>query len=978
MAQAKRRAPKTQKKTPKKRTSPAMGAIGYQLSRLLTEVIFIFSMVISGILLAALLTYHETDPAWSHVSTSTETQNILGKFGAYLSDGLFFGLGWVAYLLPLVILIWGWVAGRHRNDGLFDVEAFLFRTLGGLVTIAGFAGLADLYMPQVSAFSPGGGVVGNLISMALIKSFGDYVAVLLLAAFVIAGVTLVTAMGWGQIFRLISGIFVTIFALFKSIFFDNKPIEDPRQSPTTQNIGYGDISGDHNDGHSEPDEPEPVKRKPPVRKAVQTSIDFSGSASEEAPTAAVEPTNKPSKRASLVVETSYDEQLANTESAAIEASSEPEQSPDAGRSGKAKRPLSPVAFAARFRGAAKQAKKSVPKPRIRVVEQSAADEAPPEETPTQSLEPGLSASAVPDTVTTSPLTSSAQSEPTPEESPPTSAPEAPREAPSGSHAEQPQKATIPTTSRVEVVAEEGEAIGRLPASADTLAQLQQRKAELSNGQLPSLDLLDIPPKADMNPELSADRLAEKSEQLENLLDNYGIKAEVKKVSAGPVITLYEIDPAPGVKVSQINNLAKDIARGMAVVGVRVLETIPGSTHIGIEVPNLKREIVYLREVFESRVFQESTNPLTLVLGKNISGKSEIANLAKMPHLLVAGTTGSGKSVAINAMLLSILFKATPYEVRLIMIDPKMLELSIYDDIPHLLTPVVTDMKEASNALRWCVMEMDRRYRLLSALKVRNIASYNDVVQEAIDAGKPIPSPLYKLDPTSQLNPEPPPLEPLPQIVVVIDELADLMMVVGKKVEELIARLAQKARAAGIHLILATQRPSVDVITGLIKANVPTRVAFQVSSKIDSRTILDAQGAENLLGNGDMLYMPPGTGLPMRAHGAFVDDDEVVRVVEFLKTTGKPDYIPGVTVNQEELEAAEAESNPESEQDELYDRAVEIVTTSRRAAISYLQRQLRIGFNRAARLVEDMQDAGVVSPPDSSGQREVIAPPPMED
>lgn len=972
MAQAKRRAPKTQKKAPKKRTSPAMGAIGYQLSRLLTEVIFIFSMVISGILLAALLTYHESDPAWSHVSTSTETQNVLGKFGAYLSDGLFFGLGWVAYLLPLVILIWGWVAGRHRNDGLFDIEAFLFRTLGGLVTIAGFAGLADLYMPQVSAFSPGGGVVGNLISMALIKSFGDYVAVLLLTAFVIAGVTLVTAMGWGQIFRLISGFFVTIFALFKSIFFDNKPIEDPRQSPATQDIGYGDTPDSHD--KSELDEPESVKRKPPVRKAVQTSIDFSGSASEEAPTAAVEPTNAPSKRASLVVETSYDEQLANTESAATEAS--PEQFPDTGRSEKAKRPLSPVAFAARFRGAAKQAKKSVPKPRIRVAEQPAANEAPPEPTANEALQE--------EALTQQPKTVSELAAPAQSSVPPaleavtTPVPEVPREVPSESHADQPQKATIPTTSRVEVVAEEGEAIGRLPASADTLAQLQQRKAELSNGQLPSLDLLDIPPKADMNPELSADRLAEKSEQLENLLDNYGIKAEVKKVSAGPVITLYEIDPAPGVKVSQINNLSKDIARGMAVVGVRVLETIPGSTHIGIEVPNLKREIVYLREVFESRVFQESTNPLTLVLGKNISGKSEIANLAKMPHLLVAGTTGSGKSVAVNAMLLSILFKATPYEVRLIMIDPKMLELSIYDDIPHLLTPVVTDMKEASNALRWCVMEMDRRYRLLSALKVRNIASYNEVVQEAIDAGKPIPSPLYKLDPTSQLNPEPPPLEPLPQIVVVIDELADLMMVVGKKVEELIARLAQKARAAGIHLILATQRPSVDVITGLIKANVPTRVAFQVSSKIDSRTILDAQGAENLLGNGDMLYMPPGTGLPMRAHGAFVDDDEVVRVVEFLKTTGKPDYIPGVTVNQEELEAAEAESNPESEQDELYDRAVEIVTTSRRAAISYLQRQLRIGFNRAARLVEDMQDAGVVSPPDSSGQREVIAPPPMED
>jgi S-DNA-T family DNA segregation ATPase FtsK/SpoIIIE len=492
-----------------------------------------------------------------------------------------------------------------------------------------------------------------------------------------------------------------------------------------------------------------------------------------------------------------------------------------------------------------------------------------------------------------------------------------------------------------------------------------------------VSLLDEAPEQELSDEVSEERLKEKSEQLEKLLASYNIEVIVRKVSAGPVITLYEIDPAPGVKVSQINNLSKDIARGLAVMGVRVLETIPGSTHVGIEVPNHKRMTVYLREVFESREFIKQKSPLTLVLGKDIGGKSVVANLAKMPHLLVAGTTGSGKSVAVNAMLLSILFKATPHEVRLIMIDPKMLELSIYDDIPHLLTPVVTDMKEAANSLRWCVTEMERRYKLLSALKVRNIASYNEVVKEAMERGEPILDPLYKMDPTAQLMEEAPPLEALPFIVVVIDELADMMMVVGKKVEELIARLAQKARAAGIHLILATQRPSVDVITGLIKANVPTRIAFQVSSRIDSRTILDTQGAENLLGNGDMLYMPPGSGQPSRAHGAFVDDDEVVRVVDFLKSTGTPNYIQNITVNVEEEAEAAAAAEPVNDQDELYDEAVAIVTTSRKATISFLQRQLRVGFNRAARLVEDMEAAGVVSTPDNGGTREVLAPPPTE-
>ncbi|WP_456405397.1 DNA translocase FtsK, partial [Thiolapillus sp.] len=442
--------------------------------------------------------------------------------------------------------------------------------------------------------------------------------------------------------------------------------------------------------------------------------------------------------------------------------------------------------------------------------------------------------------------------------------------------------------------------------------------------------------------------------------------------------------APGTKASKISNLSKDLARSLSVISVRVVEVIPGKPTIGLEIPNEHREMVYLSEVLCSEAYDKSKSPLTLVLGKDISGGPVVADLAKMPHALIAGTTGSGKSVAINAMILSLLYKARADEVRLIMVDPKMLELSVYEGIPHLLTPVVTDMKEAANALRWCVAEMERRYRLMAALGVRGIGGYNKKIKDAEKAGEPIPDPLWKPDPTGLTENEPetaPDLIHMPYIVVVIDELADMMMVVGKKVEELIARLAQKARAAGIHLLLATQRPSVDVITGLIKANIPTRVAFQVSSRIDSRTILDQMGAEHLLGHGDMLYLPPGTSIPQRTHGAFVSDDEVHRVVSFLKSAGQPNYLDEIL--QEPTEAipglsAEAAGVDTEDADPLFDEAVQIVTQSRRGSISGVQRRLKIGYNRAARMIEEMERIGVVSTPDSKGNREVLAPPPPED
>jgi DNA segregation ATPase FtsK/SpoIIIE, S-DNA-T family len=491
--------------------------------------------------------------------------------------------------------------------------------------------------------------------------------------------------------------------------------------------------------------------------------------------------------------------------------------------------------------------------------------------------------------------------------------------------------------------------------------------EMPDSDLPPLHLLD---QAVTEVEtISTDTLEFTSRLIERKLKDFGVEVKVVAAYPGPVITRYEIEPAIGVKGSQITNLVKDLARALSVVSLRVVETIPGKNCMALELPNPKRQIVRLSEILSSQAYAEMKSPLTMVMGKDISGVPVVADLAKMPHVLVAGTTGSGKSVAINAMILSLLYKATPQEVRLMLIDPKMLELSVYEGIPHLLAPVVTDMRQAASGLNWCVQEMDKRYRLMSSLGVRNMAGYNQKVRDAVKAGQALTNPFT-------LTPEhPEALEEMPYIVVFIDELADLMMVVGKKVEELIARLAQKARASGIHLVLATQRPSVDVITGLIKANVPTRVSFQVSSKIDSRTILDQMGAEALLGQGDMLYLPPGSGYPQRIHGAFVSDQEVHRVIQHIKSLGEPQYIDGVLNSLDEGESGEEGGSTmvDAEADPLYDQAVDIVVKSRRASISLVQRNLRIGYNRAARLVEQMEKAGIVTPMQSNGNREVLAP-----
>jgi len=507
--------------------------------------------------------------------------------------------------------------------------------------------------------------------------------------------------------------------------------------------------------------------------------------------------------------------------------------------------------------------------------------------------------------------------------------------------------------------------GAIPKSERVIRERQAPLfQDLPDTPLPPLALLDE--AAEGEEPMGAETLEFTSRLIEKKLKDFGVEVKVLAAYPGPVITRYEIEPAVGVKGSQIVNLVKDLARALSVVAIRVVETIPGKSCMGLEIPNPHRQTVRLAEIVGSQAYHDMHSPLTLALGKDIAGRPVVVDLAKMPHLLVAGTTGSGKSVAINAMILSLVYKSEPRDVRLILVDPKMLELSVYQDIPHLLAPVVTDMKQAANALRWCIAEMERRYKLMSWLGVRNLSGYNHKIAEAEKRGEPLE------DPDTLASGEPLPLAKLPYVVVIIDELADLMMVTGKKVEELIARLAQKARASGIHLVLATQRPSVDVITGLIKANIPTRIAFQVSSRVDSRTILDQQGAEALLGQGDMLYLPPGSGVPVRVHGAFVADHEVHAVVDYLKQQGVPDHVEGVLESPDEL-ATVVGGGEGTESDPLYDQAVEIVVRTRRPSISLVQRHLRIGYNRAARLIEQMEQAGLVSPMQANGNREVIAP-----
>ncbi|WP_405054113.1 DNA translocase FtsK [Thalassotalea nanhaiensis] len=818
----------------------------------LLEAGLIFTSIFSLYLIIALISFDPADPGWSQTAYHATVNNAGGAFGAYLSDIFLFAFGSVAYSLPFVIAIIGWLLFQ-RIHYLLEIEFFTLglKFIGFMMFYIGLTSIASMNFDDIFDFSAGG-IVGDYISYSLLPYFNFIGSSLLFLVLTCSGFVLLTGLSLFTIIDFIGEHTIKFALLIKSLLISFK-----------QNFNSTPVANDKT-------KKKPVAKEDPSKSASQT--------------------------------TKFDEQADLAAQLFGNSDSSPAVSID----------------------------DEHPEPMI-------ADDGFVEI----------------DDLIDEPMIANLDEN-------------------IGEHE---LDAAFKTVDKIDV--EDDDIADTKPATkTDASNKVEENPLERYKG-MPTIDLLDKPNRT-KNP-ISQDELDQVSRLVEAKLLDYGVICEVVDVYPGPVITRFELDLAPGVKVSKITNLSKDLARALSAASVRVVEVIPGKSVIGIEIPNKHREMVRLSEVIESEIFVESKSSLTMVLGKDIAGDPIIADLAKMPHLLVAGTTGSGKSVVVNVMIVSMLYKSTPDDVRFIMIDPKMLELSVYEGIPHLLSEVVTDMKDAANALRWCVGEMERRYKLMSALGVRNLTGYNQKILAAKKEGKAIVDPLWK--PGDSMEETAPELEKLPSIVVVVDEFADMIMIVGKKVEELIARIAQKARAAGIHLILATQRPSVDVITGLIKANIPTRMALTVQSRIDSRTILDQQGAEQLLGNGDMLFLPQGTSVPVRAQGAFVDDHEVHAVVNDWKARGKPRYIEEILsgdTTEDTLLPGEAAEGEDQETDALYDEALMHVTESRRASISGVQRKFRIGYNRAARIIEQMEANGVVSSPGHNGNREVIAPPPVKD
>ncbi|WP_154725027.1 DNA translocase FtsK 4TM domain-containing protein [Candidatus Contendibacter odensensis] len=925
------------------------------LKGVLREIGFWLLAAIALGMIIALATFSPEDPAWTHTANVSQFHNLGGVIGAWFADVNLYFFGYPAYLLPLGVVFGGWRLFMRGALLELDGEIVLLRVLGFVVTLTMACGLAALHVHPAPGTIPGAGSAGGLVgihaSQFLTHAFEFAGGNLFMVFLLLAGLTLTTGFSWltlldwvGQTaLKAVGWISTLVIAPLRRTHPDTSASGSENVDPAVEIalISDGEMVT-------------PVVKMNPERRSRQVvKWPLAKWRAWRMPAASVEP--------AVVTET-------------VDRVPPPIRSPATSPTDSA--PAIETELPAGWHPARIEPVFNLsPNQESLRPESSVAD--PMRSTPpVWELPAGSEMLTLVPTV--APVRVAAASiplvSPVPWTQPVTELNVGEEEVETDEIASRSPLVSLP------VSAPQPLSVPPAPAASLDKAAVMKRQvtspAPVAPYSLPPLDLLDRPSANTAG--YSSETLEQMSRRVEVLLKHFGIEVKVVAVEPGPVITRFEIDPAPGVKVSQISNLAKDMARGLSVISVRVVEIIPGKSVIGLEIPNQHREVVYLREVLEAPIYTQSLSPLTLALGKDIGGNPVVANLGKMPHLLVAGTTGSGKSVAINAMLLSLLYKAPPREVRLILVDPKMLELSMYEDIPHLLTPVVTDMKEAANALRWCVGEMERRYRLMAVLKVRNIAGFNRKLSDAQAAGEGISDPFWKPGDAGVWSVSPL-LEPLPFIVVVIDELADMMMVVGKKVEELIARLAQKARAAGIHLILATQRPSVDVITGLIKANIPTRIAFQVSSRVDSRTILDQMGAEQLLGHGDMLYLPPGTGLPQRAHGAFVDDHEVTRVVDYLRQTGAPDYMDEVLAGSSEDgdsgDEADNGNGRSGESDPLYDEAVRIVTESRRASVSGVQRRLRIGYNRAARLVEEMETAGVVGSVQPNGSREVLAPPP---
>ncbi|SDV47958.1 DNA translocase FtsK [Chitinasiproducens palmae] len=905
------------------------------MSRLFTEIRWLIQIALALLLLLALLSYDPRDPAWTHAAQVTRVANWGGRVGAYVSDLmlLMFGMSaywWVLLIARRVASVFRRLNGiaeppGQHGEGGWLIESFAFVLL--LVSSTGIEALRMWSLPVALPRAPGG-VLGDVVARAVSMALGFTGGTLLLLFAMAIASSLFFRFSWLSVAeRLGDGIIsaVTLARLRQEARRDRRLGEAAASE-------RGSVVARSRRGAE--------TMAAPVAPAAVATVPAAGAGARRE-RAAVEPT--------LAREPSFDAATDGFDDAYDDAYDDVRDAmPRKGRKAESAAPARPAPAELPRDGAdaldppfdppyVGEAQANRPEPRFGAVEKLLGkvvrrkDEAGgPRTEPAVGLDDA--------------------------EAPVRGAAPAARAA---------DRAVDRPADKVERAAERP---SRGATESYLTVPVTPQFVDHGDGSLPSLSLLD--PAPTVQEVVSSETIEFTKRLIEKKLKDFGVEVAVMDAFAGPVVTRYEIEPATGVKGSQIVNLAKDLARSLSLVSIRVVETIPGKNLMGLELPNSRRQTVRLSEVIGADVYNRAGSPLTMALGKDISGNPVCADLAKMPHLLVAGTTGSGKSVGINAMILSLLYKARADEVRMILIDPKMLEMSVYEGIPHLLCPVVTDMRQAGNALNWTVAEMERRYKLMSKLGVRNLAGYNTKIDDAAKRGEKIPNP-FSLTPDA-----PEPIDRLPSIVVVIDELADLMMVVGKKVEELIARIAQKARAAGIHLILATQRPSVDVITGLIKANVPTRIAFQVSSKIDSRTILDQQGADTLLGMGDMLYLPPGTGLPVRVHGAFVSDDEVHRVVERLKEQGEPNYIEGlleggVAEGEEGGGAGGGEGGDES--DPLYDQAVEVVVKNRRASISLVQRHLRIGYNRAARLLEQMENSGLVSPMSSNGNREILVP-----
>ncbi|EIZ1044707.1 cell division protein FtsK [Vibrio parahaemolyticus] len=999
----------------------------------LKECCFIVGVLSSVLLAVALFTFSPADPSWSQTAWGGEIDNAGGLFGAWLADTLFFTFGSLAYPIPFLLAAAAWVICRKRGeDEPIDFMLWGTRLLGLTVLIMTSCGLADINFDDIWYFSSGG-VVGDVLSSLALPTLNVLGTTLVLLFLWGAGFTLFTGISWLNIVEWLGDRSLAVLAAIANKFrgSEQETLEPQLDEFVEDKVSTIHVEDDQQDDETLPHLTAYEVEEPKEKAAVHEYPIYMPQAKSETSTVKPTPEPQPQRVAAVNATPTYVEPepqlkavstdnvdpmvertkqlnvtIEELEAAAQQADdwASEEQTCQSYADTNAvyqeqmqakheevvehDTPQRESSYEEYEQFAAQQEQQLHVEPTPHeepVIDTRALDDITDHAEPSEHIEPTISDFDVVDEeeAYVAPQPQSRSPEPQPILQPQSVSQIQPEQTP------EPSVAFEPAPQEVEVEeVQDGDqdvaafqsmvssAQAKVAATQNPFLMKQEQNLPVPEEPLPTLELLYHPEKRENF--IDREALEQVARLVESKLADYKIKADVVGIYPGPVITRFELDLAPGVKVSRISGLSMDLARALSAMAVRVVEVIPGKPYVGLELPNMSRQTVYLSDVISSPQFEQAKSPTTVVLGQDIAGEAVIADIAKMPHVLVAGTTGSGKSVGVNVMILSMLYKASPEDLRFIMIDPKMLELSIYEGIPHLLAEVVTDMKDASNALRWCVGEMERRYKLMSALGVRNVKGFNEKLKMAAEAGHPIHDPFWQEG--DSMDTEPPLLEKLPYIVVVVDEFADLMMVVGKKVEELIARLAQKARAAGIHLILATQRPSVDVITGLIKANIPTRVAFTVSTKTDSRTILDQGGAESLLGMGDMLYLPPGSSHTIRVHGAFASDDDVHAVVNNWKARGKPNYIDEIISGDQGPESLLPGEQMESdeEMDPLFDQVVEHVVQSRRGSVSGVQRRFKIGYNRAARIVEQLEAQGIVSAPGHNGNREVLAPAPPKD